>query len=80
MEPHKLTSERTEQIVNLLRDNPGVSMTLADIADQLSLDADELAANLTELEEHNLVIRETTDDGFDTYRFPDEYQRGTLAP
>lgn len=80
MERHKLTSERAEQIVNLLRDNPGVDMTLADIADETGLDVDELAANLVDLEAHNLIIRETTEDGFDTFRFPDEFQRGTLAP
>lgn len=80
MERHKLTSERAEQIVNLLRDNPGVSMTLGDIADEIGIDVDELAANLTELESHNLIIREPTGDGLDVYRFPDEFQRGTLAP
>lgn len=37
MERPKLTSELAERIVNLLRDNPGISMTLGDIADETDL-------------------------------------------
>jgi DNA-binding IclR family transcriptional regulator len=77
MERIKLTSERAETIVNLLRDNPGVHMTLSDIADETGLPVDELAANLEDLLSHNLIISEPTDDGLDSYRFPDEFQRGT---
>lgn len=77
MERIKLTSERAETIVNLLRDNPGIHMTLGDIADETGLPADELAANLEDLINHNLIVRELTADGLDTYRFPDEFQRGT---
>lgn len=77
MERVKLTPGRAETIVNLLRDNPGVMMTLGDIADETGLPADELAANLEDLLGHNLIVRELTSDGIDIYRFPDEFQRGT---
>jgi DNA-binding IclR family transcriptional regulator len=80
MERPKLTSERAETIINLLRDNPGVAMTLADISDQTTLPVDEIAAHLEDLDAHQLVEHELTPDGFDVYRFPDEYQRGTQAP
>ena len=80
MERTKLTSARAEQIINLLRDNPGITMTLADIADETEIPADELAAHLEDLLAHNLVIREVTGDDLDVYRFPDEFQRGTQAP
>jgi predicted ArsR family transcriptional regulator len=80
MEQPKLTSDRAELIVNLLRDNPGVSMTLADIADETGLAVEDLAAHLEDLVSHHLVIREVTPDGFDVYRFPDEYQRGSTGP
>jgi len=80
MERPKLTPERAETIINLLRDNPGVGMTLADISDQTTLPVDEIAAHLEDLDAHQLVEHELTPDGFDVYRFPDEYQRGTQAP
>ncbi len=76
MERPKLTSERAEMIINLLRDNPGVPMTLADISDETGLPADELGAHLEELLSHGLILNEVTGDGLDTYRFPDEFQRG----
>ncbi|HEU4325155.1 MAG TPA: hypothetical protein VFS21_18585 [Roseiflexaceae bacterium] len=77
MENPKLTPARAEQIVNLLRDNPGVEMTLGDIADETGLPVDELAAHLEELVGHQLLLRSTTDDGFDVYTFPVAFQRGT---
>jgi len=80
MERPKLTAERAETIINLLRDNPGVTMTLADIGDQTTLPVDEIAAHLDELVQHKLVEHELTPDGFDVYRFPADYQRGTQAP
>jgi DNA-binding IclR family transcriptional regulator len=76
MENPKLTSERAELIINLLRDNPGVFMTLGDIADETELPADEVAAHLQDLLAHGLILNEVTGDGLDTYRFPDEFQRG----
>ena len=80
MEEPKLTSGRAELIINLLRDNPGVSMTLADIEDETNLPVEELAAHLVELVDHGVIEQETTPDGFDVYRFPADYQRGTMAP
>lgn len=77
MEKPKLTPARAEQIVNLLRDNPGVELTLGDIADETDLPVDELAAHLEELVEHQLVLKSTTSDGFDVYTFPVAFQRGT---
>jgi len=79
MDQPKLSGERAEQIVNLLRDNPGVEMTLGDIADQTGLPAAELAAYLEELVDHGLALKSTSADGFDTYSFPAEYQRGSTA-
>lgn len=79
MEQPKLTSERAEQLINVLRDNPGVSMTLADIADQTGIPLEEAAAHLEELISHHLVLKNTTSDGFDTYRFPADFQRGSTA-
>ena len=78
MERPKLTPERAETIIDLLRDNPGVSMTLADIGDATTVPIDELAANLEEFVDHALIVKETTVDGFDAYRFPADYQRGTM--
>ena len=80
MERPKLSSDRAELIVNLLRDNPGVNMTLGDISEQTDLPAEDLGAHLDELVDHMLVERESTPDGFDVYRFPAEFQRGTMAP
>ena len=80
MEQSKLTPERAEQIINLLRNNPGIEMTLGDIADETELPVDQLAADLEELAGHALIEKATTVDGFDVYRFPAEYQRGTMAP
>ena len=80
MQEPKLPSGRAELIINLLRDNPGVSMTLADIEDETTLPVEELAAHLVELVDHGVLEQETTPDGFDVYRFPADYQRGTMAP
>jgi hypothetical protein len=79
MDQPKLTSDQAEQIINTLRDNPGVSMTLGDIADLTGIALPDLAAHLEELAAHDLVIKETTVDSFDTYRFPHEYQRGATG-
>jgi len=80
MERPKLDGETAERIINLLRNNPGVSMTLSDIADGTELPVEDLAVYMEELDEHQHVVAATTDDGFDTYRFPDNQQRGTMAP
>ncbi len=80
MERTPLTSERAELLINLLRNNPGVDMTLADISDATSLPVPELAAQLEDLAARHMLIKDITPDGFDVYRFPDEYQRGTMAP
>jgi hypothetical protein len=80
MEHPKLTSQRAEAIINLLRDNPGVSMSLGMIADEMALPVEDLAVYLEELVSHDLAIKETTTDGFDTYRFPEAFQRGSTAP
>jgi DNA-binding IclR family transcriptional regulator len=77
MERPKLTSARAEQLINLLRDNPGVSMTLGDLADETGIPIDEIGAHMEELIDHNLVVKDTSDDGVDSYNFPAEYQRGT---
>jgi len=79
VERPKLTPELAERIINLLRDNPGVSMTLADISDETDLPVEDLAVYLAELTEHNLIVNDTTPDAIDVYRFPDEYQTGTTA-
>jgi hypothetical protein len=80
MERPKLTSETAESIINLLRDNPGVAMTLDQIADEIDLPVEDLGAHLDELVTHNLVEQETDAEGFDMYRFPDRFQRSTGAP
>ena len=80
MERPKLTSDIAERIINLLRNNPGVSKTLGDLADGTDLPEEDLAVYLEELVEHQHLIKETTPDGFDLYRFPENQQRGTMAP
>jgi hypothetical protein len=80
MEHPKLTSDRAERIINLLRDNPGLSLTLSDIADATGIPIDELADHLVDLVGRMMLIGEQTPDGVDVYRFPEAYQRGTLAP
>lgn len=80
MDNPKLTSERAELIINLLRDNPGVEMTLTDIADQTGIPVAELAAHLEDLSSRSMILKSTTDDGFDVYTFPVAFQRGSTTP
>jgi hypothetical protein len=78
MEQPKLTGETADRIINLLRDNPGVSMTLSDISNMLSIPVEDLAAYLEELSgEARPLFHEVTPDGVDVYSFPAELQRGT---
>jgi hypothetical protein len=79
MENPKLTSDRAELIINTLRDNPGVEMTLSDIADATGLPIEDLGAHLEDLSERAMLLKSTTVDGFDVYTFPAEYQRGTTG-
>ncbi len=80
MERPKLDGETAERIINLLRNNPGLSMTLSDISDGTDLPVEDLAVYKEELDEHQHMVAETTDDGFDLYRFPENQQRGSAAP
>jgi predicted ArsR family transcriptional regulator len=80
MEEQKLTPERADAIIMLLRENPGVSMTLGDISDATGLPTEEVAAHLVDLTAKGAIDSETTADGFDIYRFPDEHRRGTMIP
>lgn len=80
MERPKLDGETAERIINLLRNNPGVSMTLSDIADGTDLVVEDVAVYMEELTDHQHVVAETTDDGFDMYRFPENQQLGSAAP
>jgi hypothetical protein len=77
MEQPKLTAELAERIINLLRDNPGVSLPLSDIADATAQPVEDLAVYLEDLAARGIVIHATTPDGVDVYAFPAEYQRGT---
>jgi hypothetical protein len=77
MEQPKLTAEIAEQIINVLRDNPGVSLPLSDIADAVAQPVEDLAAYLEDLATRGLVTQSTTPDGVDVYAFPAELQRGT---
>lgn len=80
MERPKLDGETAERIINLLRNNPGVSMTLGDIADGVTLPVENVAVYMEELADHQHVVAEQTPDGFDTYRFPEHKQLGSVAP
>lgn len=80
MERPKLTSENAELIINQLRNNPGVSMTLSELSDVTGLPVEDLAAYMEDLTARPFVERETTPEGLDVYRFPDHLQRGTMAP
>ena len=80
MEQPQLTPDTAELIINLLRNHPGVDMTLGDISDQTALPLDTLAAFLADLVPRRMLEHATTPDGFDVYRFPGDYQRGTMAP
>jgi len=80
MENPQLTGERAERIINMLRNNPGIEFTLSMIADETEIPIEELAAYLEDLASRDMLSKATTTDGFDVYRFPVEYQRGTLAP
>jgi hypothetical protein len=77
MEKPKLTAELAEQIINLLRDNPGVSMRLSAIADATAQPVEDVAVYLLDLAERGIVIAGTTPDGVDVYVFPAQLQRGT---
>jgi hypothetical protein len=79
MENPKLTSDRAELIINTLRDNPGVEMTLGDIADATGLPIEDLGAYLEDLSDRAMLLKSTTADGFDVYTFPAEYQRGATG-
>jgi len=79
MENPKLTPDRAEQIINTLRDNPGVEMTLSDIADATGLPVADLGAYLEDLTDRDMLLKRTTDDGFDTYMFPVAFQRGSTS-
>jgi predicted transcriptional regulator len=80
MERHKLDGELAERIINTLRNNPGVDMTLADLSDETGIDVDELAAYLDDLVQREYIDSDTTTDGFDVYRFHETAQRGSMAP
>jgi DNA-binding IclR family transcriptional regulator len=75
MENPKLSSERAELIINTLRDNPGVEMTLGDIADATGLPVEDLGAYLEDLSDRSRLFKRTSDDGFDLYTYPDAFQR-----
>lgn len=75
MENPKLTSDQAEQIINTLRDNPGVEMTLGDLSDVTGLPIEELGAYLEDLSDRSRIFKRTTDDGFDVYTYPDAFQR-----
>jgi len=79
MENPKLTPDRAEQIINTLRDNPGVEMTLSDIADATGLSIADLGAYLENLTARDMLLKRTTDDGFDVYTFPVAFQRGSTG-
>ena len=74
MERPKLTSEQAETIINLLRDNPGIEMTLPLISDNTGIPVEDLAVYLKELEDNKKVLHDTTSDGIDVYRFPPHYR------
>ena len=76
----ELTPDRAEQIINVLRNNPGVEFTLSMIADETAIPIEELAAHLEDLASRDMLIKATTTDGFDVYQFPAEFQSGTIAP
>ncbi len=80
IERPKLDGETAERIINLLRNNPGVSITLSDIADGTELPVEDLTMYLEELTDHQHVVAETDDEGFDRYRFLENQQRGSMAP
>lgn len=80
MERHKLNAAQAELIINTLRNNPGVDMTLSDISDETGIEVAELAAYLDDLVEREYIDSDTTGDGFDVYRFHETAQRGSMAP
>ncbi len=55
-------------------------MTLGDIADGTELLVEDLAVYVEELTDHQHVVAETDEDGFGRFRFPENQQRGTMAP
>ena len=74
MERPKMTSEQAETIINVLRDNPGIEMTLSMISDNTAIPVEDLAVYLKELEDNQKVLRTTTPDGHAVYRFPPAYR------
>lgn len=77
MSEPKLTPGQAERIINFLRDNPGVSLTLIDLSDALGTPVEELAAYLAELSRDNVpIVHEMTPDDVDVYYYPAELQRG----
>ncbi len=80
MERHKLNAEQAELIINTLRNNPGVDMTISDISDETDIEVDELAAYLDDLVQREYIDSDTTEDGFDVFRFHETAQRGSMAP
>ncbi len=80
MERPTLTPETAEDVINFLRNNPGASMTLGQLSDELGFPAEDLAAHLNDLVRRKILEQDTTSDGFDVFRFPDDYQRGSMPP
>ncbi|HMQ33035.1 MAG TPA: hypothetical protein PKD53_20055 [Chloroflexaceae bacterium] len=77
MSDPKLTPGQAERIINFLRDNPGVSLTLIDLSDALKIPVEDLAAYLEDLSrEGQPLVHELTPDGVDVYFYPSELQRG----
>lgn len=77
MEQPKLTADVAERIINLLRDNPGVSFPLSDIADATAQPVADLAAYLYDLTDRGIIVHNVTPDGVDVYAFPAANQRGS---
>lgn len=77
MSDPKLTPGQAERIINFLRDNPGVSLTLVDLSDALGTPVEDLAAYLEALSgDGGPLVHDLTPDGLDVYSYPAELQRG----
>ncbi|WP_025745742.1 hypothetical protein [Kallotenue papyrolyticum] len=79
MQRHQLNSQPTETSINTLRDNPGLDFRLGQLADEPGIAVDELAASCADLARKAIIEHDLTPDGFDVYRFPDAYRRGSTA-